>query len=179
MTFGEGLHSRRIAILSGIMSEQDIELTKDAVVSFRKVTKDNLSDVLRLKVKPEQEKFVAGNAVSIAEAHFEEKAWFRAIYADETPVGFVMLYDDPETSDYFLWRFMIGARYQGLSYGHKALALLIEYVRALPGATELLLSYVPEAGNPEPFYRSLGFVDTGEIHDGEHVMKYVFQPETF
>lgn len=160
------------------MSEQDNELTKDSVISFREITKDNLNDVLRLKVKPGQEKFVADNAVSIAQAHFEEKAWFRAIYADETPVGFLMLYDDPETSDYFLWRFMIGARYQGLGYGHTALAMLIEYVRALPGATELLLSYVPEPGSPEPFYRSLGFKDTGEIHDDEHVMRYEFSPET-
>ena len=35
-------------------------------------------------------------ARSIAQAHFEEKAWYRAIYADERPVGFIMLYDDPE-----------------------------------------------------------------------------------
>jgi hypothetical protein len=28
--------------------------------------------------------------------YFEPKAWFRAIYADETPVGFVMLFDDPD-----------------------------------------------------------------------------------
>jgi len=70
------------------------------------------------------------------------------------------------------------ALYQGLGYGHTALAMLIEYVRALPGATELLLSYVPEAGSPEPFYRSLGFKDTGEIHDDEHVMRYEFSPET-
>lgn len=160
------------------MSEQNIEVTKDAVVSLREVTKDNLSDVLRLKVKPEQEKFVANNAVSISQAHFEEKAWFRAIYADETPVGFLMLYDDPETNDYFLWRFMVDARYQGLGYGRKALEALIDYVRALPGATELLLSYVPEEGNPEPFYRSLGFVTTGEVHDGENVMKIVFHSET-
>lgn len=160
------------------MSEQDIELTKDAVVSLREVTKDNLSDVLRLKVKPEQEKFVASNAVSIAQAHFEEKAWFRSIYADETPVGFLMLYDDPDTNDYFLWRFMIDARYQGMHFGQRALQLLIDYVRALPGATELLLSYVPEDGSPEPFYRSLGFIDTGEIHDGENVMKLEFIPST-
>jgi diamine N-acetyltransferase len=158
------------------MSEQDIQLSPDAVVSLREVTKDNLSDILRLKVKPEQDKFVASNAVSIAQAHFEDKAWFRAIYADDTPVGFLMLYDDPETNDYFLWRFMIDGHYQGMHFGEKALNLLIEYVRALPGATELLVSYVPEQGNPEPFYRGAGFISTGEVHDGENVMKLEFKP---
>lgn len=156
------------------MTEHDINPTKDAIVSLREVNKDNLGEILRLKVKSEQEKFVASNAISIAQAHFEPKAWFRAIYADETPVGFMMLYDDPETSDYFLWRFMIDSRYQGMHFGEKAIKLLIDYVRSLPGATELMVSYVPEDGSPEPFYTRMGFVHTGEIHDDEKVMKLVF-----
>lgn len=171
------MRRRRFAILSIFMSEQDIQLTKDAVVSLREVTTDNLDDILRLKVKPEQEKFVAGNAVSIAQAHFEDKAWFRAIYADETPVGFLMLYDDPDTNDYFLWRFMIDRRYQGMHFGHRALKQLIDYVRAVPGAQELLVSYVPEEGNPGPFYVSMGFAETGQVHDGENVMKLEFKRE--
>ncbi len=171
------MRRRRFAILSIYMSEQDIQLTKDAVVSLREVTTDNLDDILRLKVKPEQEKFVADNAVSIAQAHFEDKAWFRAIYADETPVGFLMLYDDPETNDYFLWRFMIDRRYQGMHFGRQALKQLIDYVRAVPGAQELLVSYVPEEGNPGPFYASMGFATTGQVHDGEKVMKLEFKRE--
>ena len=35
-------------------------------------------------------------AFSIAEAHFSPLAWFRAVYAGDTPVGFVMLSDDPD-----------------------------------------------------------------------------------
>jgi diamine N-acetyltransferase len=157
------------------MIEQDIQTTptEASIVSLREVTKENLGEILRLKVRPDQEKFVAGNAVSIAQAHFEEKAWFRAVYADETPVGFVMLYDDPDTTDYFLWRFMIDARYQGLDFGRRALGLVIEHVREQPDATELLLSYVPDEGGPEPFYTTLGFVNTGEVHDGENVMKLI------
>lgn len=157
------------------MTEQEIQPTaqptEDAVVTLREITKDNLGDVLKLKVKPEQEKFVANNAVSLAQAHFEEKAWFRAVYADETPVGFAMLYDDPDTTDYFLWRFMIDRRYQGLDFGRRAIELLIEHVREQPGATELLVSYVPAEGSPGPFYAGLGFADTGEVNDGENVMK--------
>ncbi len=158
------------------MSEQEKQPNPNAVVTLREVTKDTLDDILELKVKPEQRQFVADNAVSIAEAHFEEKAWFRAIYADETPVGFLMLYDDPEATDYYLWRFMIDARYQRLGYGDRALQLLIDYVRSRPDATELLVSYVPAEGSPEPFYRRAGFVDTGQVHDGENVMNLVFTP---
>ena len=53
---------------------------------------------------------VAPNAASLAQAHFSENAWLRAIYADDTLVGFVMLYDAPDEQEYFLWRYMIAGR---------------------------------------------------------------------
>jgi len=114
---------------------------------------------------------VAPNAVSIAQAYFEPKAWFRGIYADETPVGFVMLYDNPDEGDYFLWRYMIAADYQGNGFGRKALDLLEEYVRSRPNATELYVSYVPEEGGPGPFYHKCGFEETGKVHGIEVEMK--------
>ena len=88
-----------------------------ARVSLREVTKENLREILLLRVAPEQERFVASNAVSIAQAHFHpDVAWFRAIFADETPVGFLMLHDEPGTATYFLWRFMIDERHQVFGY---------------------------------------------------------------
>ena len=153
------------------MNPQDPIPSRNAVVSLREVTADTLRSILRLKVSPQQEQFVADNATSIAQAHFEPKAWFRAIYADETPVGFVMLYDDIEKPEYFLWRYMIDGRYQGLGFGRQALLQVIDIVRGRPRATEMLLSYVPAEGSPEPFYAGLGFINTGEVEDGENVMR--------
>ena len=156
------------------MNEQpETEVTRDAVVSLREVTADTVRAIIRLKVKPTQTHFVAENATSIAQAYFEPKAWFRAIYADETPVGFVMLFDDPEKPEYFLWRYMIDGRYQGLGFGRRALELFIDHVRTRPNATELFTSYVPGEGSPGPFYIRLGFEETGEVDDGENVVKLV------
>ena len=155
------------------MSEPEKEVTRDSVVSLREVTADTVGSIIRLKVKPEQEQFVANNATSIAQAYFEPKAWFRAIYADETPVGFVMLYDDPEKPEYFLWRYMLDSRYQKMGFGRQALLLFIDHVRSRPNATELLTSYVPGEGSPGPFCLGLGFVETGEVEDGENVVKLV------
>ena len=101
----------------------------DALVTLREVTADTFWPIAQLKVRPDQEQFVAPNAFSIAEAYFEPKAWFRAIYADETPVGFVMLLDDTEKPEYYLWRYMIDERYQKLGFGRQALLLVIDYVR--------------------------------------------------
>jgi hypothetical protein len=61
-----------------------------ATVELREITQDSLGAVLDLAVGPEQQPYVATNARSIAEAHFEPRAWFRAVYAGEDPVGFVI-----------------------------------------------------------------------------------------
>ncbi len=147
-------------------------VSKESIVTLREVTKDNLRAVLRLKVAPEQEHFVASNAVSIAEAHFEpEIAWFRAIYADEVPVGFMMLSDKATEPEYFLWRLLLDARYQKYGFGKRAMELLFEYVKTRPGATEIFTSCVPGEGGPYAFYEKLGFSPTGEVEDDEVVMR--------
>lgn len=147
--------------------------TRDSVVTLREIDRDNVRSVITLETKPDQKQFVAPNATSIAEAHFSPAAWMRAIYADDTPVGFVLLSDDAEKSDYYLWRYMIAGEYQGFGFGLRALRLVIEYVRGRPGAKEFRLSYVPGEGAPRDFYARLGFVDTGERHGPENIMRLV------
>jgi diamine N-acetyltransferase len=145
----------------------------EAMVTLREITGETVVQICNLSdtLPEQQQKMVAPNAHSIAQAHFEEKAWFRAIYADETPVGFIMLYDDADGPKYFLWRLMIAAPYQGKGYGRRAIEQLVAYVRTRPGAAELLASYVPIEGGPEGFYRKLGFEPTGQIMDHEIVMR--------
>lgn len=140
-------------------------------ITLRELTKGNYESVLRLKVKESQTCFVATNTESIAEAHFEPAAWFRGIFADDTAVGFVMLADKPEETEYHLWRYMIGDEFQRLGYGRDALQLVIAHVRTRPGATEFLLSFVDGKGSPEAFYASLGFERTGDMDGDETVMR--------
>jgi diamine N-acetyltransferase len=153
------------------MTDKMPTITHDSIVSLREVTAETVRVICRLEVSEEQKYFVAPNAVSIAEAYFEPKAWFRAIYADETPVGFLMLYDDPDKPEYFLWRYMIDAHYQKLGFGKRAMELLIEYVRGRPGAGELRLSCHPGEDGPEPFYRKFGFSLTGRMLGNEAEMR--------
>jgi diamine N-acetyltransferase len=138
-------------------------------VELREITKDSLRAVLDLAVEPDQEPYVATNARSIAEAHFEPHAWFRAVYADDDPVGFVMAYRDPPEV-FFVWRFMIDARHQGNGYGLRALELLVEEARA-DRAREIKLSFHPGEHSPRGFYERFGFGETGEVEGGEIVMR--------
>ena len=142
-----------------------------ARVELHEVTDDTVRAVCLLQVAPDQRLFVAPNAVSFAEAMFQPKAWFRAVVADDVPVGFVMLSVDTDEPEYYLWRFMIDATYQGRGYGRAAMTALVEHVRTLPNATELLVSWVSVPGGPEPFYIELGFEPTGEINEGEVVAR--------
>lgn len=153
--------------------EQGKEEDPVTTVSLREITAETVRAVCQLSdTLPEaQQKMVAPNALSIAQAHFSDKAWFRAIYAGETLVGFIMLYDDPDEHEYFLWRLMIAGPYQGKGYGKRALELLADHVRTRPGAEALYTSYVPVEGGPEGFYRKFGFEPTGEVDDGELVVK--------
>ena len=142
-------------------------------VKLREITGDNVRDVIALKVTPEQERFVAPNTVSIAEAYAHEMAWVRAIYSGDTPVGLVMLHDenlkkDPERFDfYFLWRLMIDGQHQRRGYAARAVELVIEHVMANPNARELLVSYMPGKGAPAGFYEKLEFKSTGRMVGGE------------
>ena len=140
------------------------------IVTLREITEKTVRTITSLEVAENQKCFVAPNAVSLSQALFSDKAWYRAIYADDTPVGFVMLHIDTEKSEYFLWRYMIGSKFQGQGYGFEAMKLIIEYVRGLPKAKQLITSYIPGDGDPSGFYLKLGFVETGEMEDEERVL---------
>ena len=130
-----------------------------------------MRDILRLETSEAQRSFVAPNSWSLSEALFAPEAWYRAIYAGDRPVGFVMVSDKPEEAEYFIWRFMIGKDEQRRGFGSRALELVIEDFARRREAREILTSCVPGEGSPQPFYEQHGFVPTGEVEDGEVVLK--------
>ena len=159
------------------------------VLTLREITDENRDAILDLRVAPGQERFVSSVRYSIREAaeNPHGKPWYRAVYAGDEPVGFVMLSWDvePQPPDingpWFLWKLLIDERHQGRGYGFEVVRQIAELVRS-EGATELLTSYVPENGGPAGFYERLGFVPTGELDpDGEVLMRLVLPfaaPET-
>ena len=152
--------------------DAEAKINPQSKITLREINGKTVRAVCNLKVTDQQNRFVAPVAVSIAQAYFEPKAWFRAIYSDETPVGFVMLHDDRKKHLYYLWRFLIDARYQKMGFGKQAMELLIAEVRNRPKATELLVSYVPDEDGPSPFYHKLGFKPTGEMEGIEEVARF-------
>ena len=144
-------------------------------VSLREVTGETVIAITRLAVDKSQEGFVSPNAISFSQALFAPEAWYRSIYLDDTPVGFVMLEDQtlsvppPDEPRISLWRYMIDARHQRQGIGRVALGLVIDEVRRRKRFARLETSYVPGPGCPEPFYLGLGFRHTGRL-DGREVV---------
>jgi len=148
-------------------------------ISLREITEDNAEAVRALRTTRDQERFVSTVADSLEEAaeNPHGNPWFRGVYADGRPVGFVMLSWDVEpqppevNGPWFLWKLLIDQRYQGMGYGREVVEEIVQLVRA-QGATELLTSHVPGEGGPAGFYARLGFVPRGDLDpDGEIILR--------
>jgi diamine N-acetyltransferase len=155
-------------------------MTPPTTVTLRPITDENRAAVLALDVTDVQHNYVADVAQSLTDADLYPQAmpWYRAVYAGDEPVGFVMISDNAVTDDpeilgpYFLWRLLIDARHQGRGFGRATIEHIVAYVRTRPDARELLTSVVPgEEGSPMGFYLGLGFIDTGQNHEGERVLR--------
>jgi diamine N-acetyltransferase len=146
------------------------------VVSLRPLSAANRAAAEALRVAPGQERFVSGVAESVREAaeHPDAHALCWVVYDDETPVGFVMIADEVAGPDYrphYLWKLLIDERHQRRGLGSATLDLVVEYFRGRPGVEALTTSAVPGDGSPIAFYERYGFRRTGEVVDGEVLLR--------
>lgn len=147
-------------------------------IELREVTDANRAAVLAIHAGQAEGTYVSSVADSIVEAaEFPEGSpWYRAVYVDGEPVGFVMLSWDctPDPPDiigpWFLWKLLVDESRQGQGIGRAVVDEVVRLVRA-EGATELLTSHGIGEGSPAGFYERLGFVPTG-AHDpnGERIL---------
>jgi diamine N-acetyltransferase len=145
-------------------------------VRLSEITFETVRQITALDVTDRQRGYVASNAVSIAEAHFNPGAWFRAVYAADEPVGFVMLLDPNAPGalvrspigpqNVALWRLMIDHRHQHRGYGRAALDLIFTHVRDTLRVKRIISSYIPGEHGPQAFYLRYGFQETGQTRAG-------------
>jgi diamine N-acetyltransferase len=153
------------------------------VISLRPIDSSNYRESIELSVGPDQQRFVASNLQSLADAYvWREAAEPFAVYSDDEMVGFALLFPlgDGEDDDsipepgtergYILVRLMIDDRFQGRGYGRAALEAIVALVRDR-GLPTIRLSVVPENEQALDFYRRNAFAETGETHGGEIVME--------
>jgi len=159
------------------------------MIELRKITFDNLEECIKLEPKDEQKSFVASNIRSLAEAsialiNHDGIPIPYAIYDNDVMVGFIMLVyeevaDNSGENVYWVCRLMIDKRYQGKGYGKDTIAKALGFIRTFPKgrATAVSLSYEPDNIVARTLYASFGFVETGEIQDGELIAKLALEAD--
>ena len=144
-------------------------------ITLQPVTAANWRTLIKLKVREDQNHFVASNLYSIAEAQFgfeDEGHWdfypFGA-YAGDEPVGFVMYCFNFSHSRFqaFIMRLMVDDKFQGKGYGREIMRQILDVFRVDERIKNVGISYELENAGARKLYASLGFVEPGEMLEGE------------
>ncbi len=138
-------------------------------LELRSIDKSNFYEICQLKVAENQLNHVDSNAVSLAEANFMSFPWFRGIYSENKPIGFVLVNADTVSGKFELWRFMLDKSQQSKGYGRIAIGLLKSALVNEFGISALYTSVVAGADSPQGFYENCGFVSTGNLVEGREI----------
>jgi diamine N-acetyltransferase len=140
-------------------------------VTLRLITPDNWEQCINLKTTDEQQRFVAANLYSLAQAKVFSECVPLAICHGETMVGFLMYAPNGDTGEYWIWRLMIDKKQQGKGYGRAAMQEAIRMLKVQPSCEEIWLDFTPSNVVAERLYLSLGFEKVGVDKKGEIVMR--------
>ena len=143
------------------------------MINFRAITEENFDIIVKMK-RPEGEGFVASNAYSLAQAWLYRDAgdvYPFAIYNDDEPVGFMMLDEDLDEKYLVIWRIMFPIEHQCKGYGTEAIRKITELARESGKYEYMIIDHHPENKIAAHVYGKLGFRPTGEISNGEIVLR--------
>ena len=138
---------------------------------LREITMDNFRECIELSVAEEQKGFVASNTYSLAEAKADGVSVPLAIYSDDRMVGFIMYDFEPKEDRGYITRLMVDQRFQGNGHGRSAMRQVIDRLKQIPACKEIQTSFAPENTTADGLYTSLGFDRTGEMNEGEIVLR--------
>ena len=142
------------------------------MIVLKPITRENLEEVLSLKVKEDQEKYVIPNAESLSRAYvYSETAYPFAVYDDDTIVGFIMMGYYEVKRYYTLWEFMIDHKYQNKGYGRQALKLGLNFVKEKFGPVDIYTGVTSGNTVAKKLYESVGFESTGLLELGMEEMR--------
>ena len=137
------------------------------MVQIKPVTKDNLDEVLSLRINENQAGYVSSTAESLAQAYvYQETAFPFAVYSDGEIVGFIMMGYYEAKQYYTLWKLLIDRKHQHKGYGRKALELGIAFLKDCFHAREIYTGVIPENQAAKKLYLSIGFEETGLFENG-------------
>jgi len=155
---------------------------------------ENMKECIALSVLSEQNNFVASNAISLAQAYDDNKAFDEtgegdravpyAVYENGIMVGFAMYgYFTPEDDEdayskdeycYYFWRLLVDKNHQGRGLGREIVRQVMDKIKLKPlgEASYCYVSYESANIASKKTFASYGFEEDGRIIDGEVVARY-------
>ncbi len=146
-----------------------------AHVTLQDINEDNFESFMDMELPEHQRNYLDSNAYSIAQSKFYPDFFTRGIYCDGEPAGF-LLYDcraEDIPGLYGIYRFMVDYPQQGKGIGRKAMALLLDELRAKPDVERIIIYYKPDNTVAREFYRSFGFSECGIDEQGEMIAEII------
>ena len=128
---------------------------------------------VRLSVREDQRLYVSDTANILARAYAlrEQRSVAMHITLDNTPIGMLMYHDWEEGECYVLSQFFIDQRWQGKGYGYAAMQLLLDEFRRDGRWNKVDLCYCEGDEPAMKLYEKCGFIHTGEVDEGEDIMR--------
>lgn len=140
-------------------------------VTLNPITGDDVVPLGNMSVRDDQDRFIAPNIFTIAQARFHTGAYDFCIWNGDQRVGLIALIDMAEHDDLnaiddpaavFVWRLLIGTEFQGLGFG-KAAMQAAETWTVARGKTLVQIQAVQDNVVAIGLYESLGYVRTGKM----------------
>ncbi|MFC7420767.1 GNAT family N-acetyltransferase [Iodobacter arcticus] len=154
----------------------NLDQSQDLSITLSPLSKANWLACANLTLPSEQADFLAPNIYSIAESKFEPHYQPRAICLAGKVIGFLMYCPDidlPDPELYWLFRFMLGAEYQGKGYGAIAIRLALDEMK-MAGARRVITMHKPSNEIASRLYQRMGFCKVGYAEDGDIELELVF-----
>lgn len=139
-------------------------------IRLTKIVYDYFHEVIDLELEEGQEEHLPSNVYSIAESSFSTSFHPRAIWHDETIVGFLMYQfgeEESEQHECTIWRFMIDRKHQNSGIGKAAMSLLMAEIKNNDQCSVVEIYYDENNIAAKKLYTQYGFKVVGKRDDGD------------
>ncbi|WP_313409440.1 GNAT family N-acetyltransferase [Aeromicrobium sp.] len=147
------------------------------MVVLSPATSDNWREITRVRSADDQQQWVAQTSYYLCLSAYDGLWRSYAVQADDGEVvGHVMWAVDPDDASHWIGGLVIDVQHQGKGLGRAAVDALLRLWEREPDLSgtpyrEAALSVAPENEAALRVYRSVGFVESGEVEDDEIVLR--------
>ncbi len=130
----------------------------------------------RIRVKREQRRFTKNLLITYLQTRHPAVTTYR-IDVGDAPIGYVMLVNADNPSQWIIERLTIGEAYQGQGYGYAVADRLIDMIHDFDNSEMVIVRYKPNNETARRLFERLGFVEQDKVFRGRQIATLDFEFE--